>query len=317
MKKAVLLLMVLLLAVGCGKAEAADGEDKPYTVDPEDGDVIIVYADGYATENFAALPEETKVGGLLCRADDILVVDTAGNNILRFNYDGELIETVGSTGNGDGEFLYPRDLRACGDKLYLLDAKNMRIVVLSQNLSFEKEISLEGLGTSGFTARHDSMAVLDENTIFLTSNNDRKAFLLKDQKELITVEEEFQGICAVGGGKAYIVQNMVSTGGGNAETGNVFYAEYDEERGLVKNQLPYNNRPVDIVILGEDMYVLNGLYGAVERCDLNGDYNETLYKFLKTINDRFVFTQLAMDAEGNFYVADNYNHAIYKVYKEK
>ena len=317
MKKLLFVLLLLFLS-GCTKGESSDNpdinEEKPYTLDPVDGDVILVYADGYEAETFITLTEEIEIGSLLCRAEDILAVDTTGNRILQFDYTGELIGSVGTTGNGAGEFLNPLWVTAYEKKLYVLDSGNMRIVVLNSDLSVEKEISLQGLGIHSFGAPFASLAVLNEDMIFITADSydDRKALLFKDQKELIILEENFEGICAVGGGKAYFAQSMV-----DGRTGKVFYAEYDGEAGLIKNQLPYFNAPYDLIISGEDMYVLNGFYGAVERCALNGDYKETIYKFLKTIDDRIHLLRFSMDADGNFYVYDEYNHVIQKVYKTK
>lgn len=314
MKKLLFLLLLLFLA-GCSKGESEEeSKDKPYTLDPVDGDVIIVYADGYEAEVFIDLTEEINLRGLLCRTDDILAVDTAGNRILQFNYEGELIGSIGTTGNGKGEFLNPLWLTACDEKLYVLDSGNMRVVVLNPDLSVEKEISLQGFGIHGFGRTFSSLAVLNEDMIFITMEDfdNNKAFLLKNQKELMILEEKFEGICAAGNGKVYFAQSMV-----DGKTGKVFYAEYDEEKGLIKNQLPYFNSPYDLIISGEDMYVLNGVYGAVERCALNGDYKETIYKFLRTIEDRIYLLRFSMDADGNFYVYDDYNHVIQKVYKTK
>ncbi len=313
--KKLLFLLVLLFLAGCIKRESLD-TDKPYTLDPIDGDVIIIYEDGYEAETFATLTEEAELRGLLCREDDILAVDMLGNKILRFGYDGTLLETIGVTGNGEGEFLNPLALAEHDGKLYLLDAGNFRIVVLNQEFLMEKEISLQELGIHDFSSGDSSLAVLNENAIFITSSYENKAFLLKNQNELLTLEENFYGVCTVGGGKAYVAQSVL-VNGSIAETGKVFYAEYNEKEGLIKNQLPYFNSPRDLIVFGEDMYVLNGYYGAIERCALNGDYKKTIYKFAKTLDDRTYLTHFAIDSERNFYVYDNYNHVIKKVYKAK
>ncbi len=198
--KKLLFLLVLLFLAGCIKRESLD-TDKPYTLDPVDGDVIIIYEDGYEAETFATLTEEAELRGLLCREDDILAVDMLGNKILRFGYDGTLLETIGVTGNGEGEFLNPLALAEHDGKLYLLDAGNFRIVVLSQEFLMEKEISLQELGIHDFSSGDSSLAVLNEDAIFITSSYENKAFLLKNQNKLLTLEENFYGVCTVGGGK--------------------------------------------------------------------------------------------------------------------
>lgn len=319
MKKGwVILILMLLFITGCGKEQdVSNNTEKPYTVDPVDGDVIIVYEDGYEAEIISVLEEEIRINGMICRAEDMLAVDTSGNRILRLNYEGEIIETIGNTGNGAGEFLNPTEIAVYEDKLYILDAGNLRIQVMNQNFEVENIISLEGLGTYSIGELYDSLAVVNENMIFLTTSYDYKIYLIKNQKEMIVLEDNFCGTCTAENGKAYFAQSMILTDSmGNAVSGKVFYAEYDEKESLVKNQLPYHNTPLDIVISGEDMFVINGSYRAVERCDLNGDYNSTIYKFLKSINDRIMnFTELSMDENDNFYVYDRYNNEIQKVYK--
>ena len=46
---------------------------------------------------------------------------------------GSVLQTIGSNGEGDGEFNYPTELRLHGDNLAVVDAMNFRVQVLDRS----------------------------------------------------------------------------------------------------------------------------------------------------------------------------------------
>ncbi len=80
-------------------------------------------------------------------ADDgqIYVADNQAAHVKVLSPDGELRDTVGTRGEGPGEFQYPLKLSVGrGDSLYVMDGTDGRVHVFSPELAFERGFSSHG-----------------------------------------------------------------------------------------------------------------------------------------------------------------------------
>ena len=78
--------------------------------------------------------------GILCREQDILISDSKNDCLIVADYDGNVLRTIGKSGNGPLEFLSPGDMTAYDDKIYIIDQKNYRVQVLDADLNYADEI---------------------------------------------------------------------------------------------------------------------------------------------------------------------------------
>jgi hypothetical protein len=59
---------------------------------------------------------------------------------------GSVLQVIGKTGSGNGEFNYPTELRLNGQDLVVVDAMNFRVQVLGKDGTFRYAIGKEGDG---------------------------------------------------------------------------------------------------------------------------------------------------------------------------
>ncbi len=126
-------------------AIAPDGSGGFLVSDAELGEVFRLDAEGRPIGRFGA--------GILARptglardplAGQIYVADTAQHDIKVFDDTGNLVELIGSRGNGDGLFNTPTHLSFRDGRLYVADTLNFRVQVFDR--SGEERLSFGRLG---------------------------------------------------------------------------------------------------------------------------------------------------------------------------
>jgi hypothetical protein len=73
-------------------------------------------------------------GAHLTNDKDIYIIDSKGNFLARYNWQGDLVKRIGQYGQGPGDFSGPMYLNLYENKLYLWDMGNTRIVEMGLNL---------------------------------------------------------------------------------------------------------------------------------------------------------------------------------------
>jgi len=139
------LLLGLLGLLGCGSETGSDAkEDRPGAWTVQEGALQL-------QETLRLSKGETFYFGRIADvavADDgqIYVADNQARHVKVLSPDGALRDTVGTRGEGPGEFQHPLKLSvARGDSLYVLDGTDGRVHVFSPGHAFER----------GFLARTD------------------------------------------------------------------------------------------------------------------------------------------------------------------
>jgi hypothetical protein len=88
------------------------------------------------------------MGAVLSKKKDIYVIDSKGNFLARYNWNGKFVKRIGRFGRGPGDFHIPAYLNIFDEKLYLWDMGNRRVVQI--------ELDLE-LKTMKYYTSHDGM----------------------------------------------------------------------------------------------------------------------------------------------------------------
>ena len=78
--------------------------------------------------------------------DGDIYVGSEDHCIYVFNHTGQLKNTIGSRGSGDGQFFFPSDISIKGDVLYVVDNGNHRVQKLTSSGNFLHEFGQKGLG---------------------------------------------------------------------------------------------------------------------------------------------------------------------------
>jgi len=99
----------------------------------------------------------------------IFVADTHDNNIKVFDETGNLQETYGKFGEGDGEFNSPTYIAYKNNQLYVTDTLNARIQIFSDNGKFIRSIGKRGLYV-GNLPRPKGVAVDQDSNIYVVES---------------------------------------------------------------------------------------------------------------------------------------------------
>jgi len=99
----------------------------------------------------------------------LYVADTHAHDIKIFNEQGQMLETIGERGEGDGEFNFPTYLSFAGGQLYVTDTMNNRIQVLSAEGKYIKQFGQRGLYV-GDLVRPKGVGVDDEGHVYVVES---------------------------------------------------------------------------------------------------------------------------------------------------
>ena len=100
---------------------------------------------------------------------DIYVL-SSDNCIYVFDQTGKLKNTIGSMGNGDGQFMYPGGIYIKGDVLYVADCRNHRIQKLTSRGEFLHKFGQQGSGEGQFDG--PSAVIVDSNNRLIVADTD-------------------------------------------------------------------------------------------------------------------------------------------------
>lgn len=270
---------------------------------------------------FDTKPLESPMG-ILCRKEDILIVDNKQNKIVVYDYNGTVIREVGVIGNGELEFLNPTGIAEYNDKIYVLDSLNYRIQILDSNLNYLSSIPLYELSPDPDKEYfwYCDIIVRNENEIYVTTSyltkDYAKIYLIKDQKEQIIWRDNFDGYGTVHNNQLYfdLTLELCDNGG---RCGQSYFLFVDEKDEVKQTNVPFIFAPRDMIATEEGLYVINSMYMSLDLFTPEGEYVETLYKFTKKLDDiHYKPNYIHLDGEGNFYITDNSNKTIIKVSKQ-
>jgi hypothetical protein len=179
------LVLALLGLLGCGSDTGSDTkEDRPEAWTVEKGTLQL-------QENLRVSEGENFYFGRIADvavADDgrMYVADVKAHHVKVISPDGALQDTVGTRGEGPGEFRHPLKLAlGRGDSLYVLDGADGRVHVFTPGLTFER----------GFLSRSDKGIPIDMMIPRRTgSSPDNGFFFVYSPGARATVQEDAQMI---------------------------------------------------------------------------------------------------------------------------
>ena len=117
-----------------------------------------------------------------------IYVGSRDNHIYVFDQRGQLKNTIGSEGDGDGQFNIPYGIYIIGDVLYVADRGNHCVQKLTSGGVFLHKFGQKGSGQGQFN--HPSAVIVDSNNrlIVTDSNNHRIQFFNEDGDWLLSID---------------------------------------------------------------------------------------------------------------------------------
>eukprot|EP00731_Ephydatia_muelleri_P008234 Em0004g572a len=122
-----------------------------------------------------------------------IYVGGGDNCIYVFDQAGQLKNTIGSSGSGDGQFSYPCGVSIKGDVLYVADTGNHRVQKLTLSGKFLHKFGKEGTGQGQFN--WPLAVIIDSNNklIVSESNNHRIQIFNENGGWLLTIDGKGSG----------------------------------------------------------------------------------------------------------------------------
>ncbi len=150
---------------------AVDADDNIYLTDSETGKIFVYNAEGKFARVIGSIGGEGRFKrptgiAVDSTAQRIYVTDTLRHKIYLLDMNGDVLQTFGKRGSGQGEFNYPTELRLNGENLVVVDAMNFRVQVLGRDGSFKYAIGRLGDG-NGAMFRPKGVAVDSEGDLYV------------------------------------------------------------------------------------------------------------------------------------------------------
>jgi len=257
----------------------------------------------------------------LVAANDMLIVSDSGNNrVLFLDYEGNIIKTIGKTGNGNGEFIKPTGLTIYNNKIYVVDSGNYRIQVFNINGDFIDKIEIN---VEKYSSSHDflnGIAVSDNNYIYISVYTGytfgAKIIAITPDGKTKVINKQFEGHLAKVDNRVIFVSEMELIKKGEdyaATTGRNFMLEISDGKVLNLIELPYRYQPSGIFYNHGELVMVSASRASINTFDMNGKYKETLFK-----GDWIMLNGMAaltMDEDGNMFVCNKKKNVIYKFSK--
>ncbi len=99
-------------------------------------------------------------------AQRIYVTDTLRDEVFVLDMQGNVLQTIGKTGEADGEFNLPTELRLDGPNLMVVDAMNFRVQVFDRSGAFQYAVGKIG-DSAGAVFRPKGLGVDSEGDLYL------------------------------------------------------------------------------------------------------------------------------------------------------
>ncbi len=182
---------------------AVDAQDNIYVTDSDAGKIFVFASNGkflrvlgsVKGEGFFKRPTGIAVDSA---AQRIYVTDTLRDQVFILDMEGRVLQTIGKSGQGNGEFNLPTELRLDGPNLIVVDALNFRVQVFDSSGKFEYAIGKLG-DNPGAIFRPKAVSVDSEGDLYIVDAQwgmvqvfDRQGELLYNFGEKGTHAGEFQ-----------------------------------------------------------------------------------------------------------------------------
>lgn len=333
-----IIIAFALLATGCGVLHSQsvlykqmkESEDYILPIVCDDDDLeekvrknIFDFEDKYGPEYQT---DEWKVdgvespGGILCREQDVLITDRKNDQLIVTDYEGNVIKTVGGSGNGPLEFLSPSDLTLYDNKIYIIDQKNYRVQILDADLNYldEVETRIADQNDPEFVFEHISV---NKNGIYLNGFsffNDHVYLYQSNKKDPVVIGKNFYGplfcyednIYAVNTNTKIYNKKSDTMGYRNGLDNYLMLIDDTQKDFSGKINLLPTIDATGLFMDQEGIYVSSPSHSSLFAFDKNGSYKYTVAVIKGMEGEEF--SKVSVDKMGRYYVTASEKGKIFR-----
>jgi DNA-binding beta-propeller fold protein YncE len=292
---------------------------------------------GYKCEKINNLDLDLYVNNLSTEwyGENILVQDTKHNRILVIDKSGNVIKTIGKTGNGPGEFLTVAGF--CFDdegKLYVVEEDNERIQIFDKNFKYIEEISLTEIKKqlNGIAFQELSIAVTKSKDIYVSyfyvdkDHSGGILYISSDRKTIKRLGDRHVGILNLSGdgNTVYLMESDEVQNKKNANglpdlvsaSGKNNLLKIVDGKIIEAYEIPKGFSATCSKIYDDHIYSFCFGVSQLVEFDLNGNYISTLFDLGDyNIPESYYFSGLIKDENDVFYGIHTDTMDLYKFYK--
>lgn len=312
---------VVLCAAGCKKSdnyrilEASRDQTLPiYESDDEELDgeknalktLKDVYTSGYEAEEWK-VAGVAEPAGILCRQEDILIVDRASHSVTAADDSGKVLQKIGREGSGAGEFRNPTAISEYGGNVYILDGGNQRVQIFDENMDYVDEVGLRDVKLSDPNYVPVMLAVNASGVYVAGLSSERFVADRYGQDGREEIGNNFLGTICSYQEQIYLINSLVRTydkksdsfGAVSSGPEWLFTAEGPE---LVEQcSLPQGLFITDFVAEDGGITCISSSGYSVFRIGWNGEYQETVARIDGLLDEEY--PKISVNAQGDYFIA--------------
>lgn len=323
----VLVLIGVMVSFGFGYNET-DANVESILYEERESDFEIVKDNTHYEASLLNDGITTSPTGILLYEDNIFIVDSAENCIFVFDQEGNLTNQIGSTGNGEAQFLEPHQICAFENKFFVLDSGNNRIQVFDDNFEYlsaiplNKFIDIDGGEVADFS--YSDMAIDKDGNIYVSSLSisPKNAHVTKIDRQghMHQLGNNLVGfLTSIHGETFFVNHKKIFTGKYNGKEHSFYISHENFLYKIVDNQLkkvgtlPFKYDPVSFTCDDTNIYMCSRQFDTLDKFDMEGRYISTLFEFNEDTKIRYV----AYNKEQEYFIATApENNRIYMVKKQ-
>ncbi len=263
--------------------------------------------------------------GILFYNNYLYVTDLKDSSIYCIDLNGSILKKVGSLGSDRLEFKEPTAITAYDSQIYILDSGNYRIQVLTDELEYIDEIPLP-YSYMYYITPYVDLAVSDSGIYVSSGSIDKeyaKIIHIDTQHNQYYVGNELYGFLYHDTSNVYFInsgkiEKLYGLDNLNVNSNSSIYRlEGDKiyEQSIIGKSLYIS----DFVLLNNDLYYASYNGNAIKKINIETKSLETIIDFSKYYPDNkwSIHSYLDVDLNGNIYVTNREDSAIYKISKNE
>ena len=277
-----------------------------------------VYTSGYEAEEWK-VAGVAEPAGILCRQEDILIVDRASHSVTAADGSGKVLQKIGREGSGAGEFRNPTAISEYGGNVYVLDGGNQRVQIFDENMDYVDEIGLRDVKLSDPNYVPGMLAVNASGVYVAGLSSERFVADRYGQNGREEIGNNFLGTICSYQEQIYLINSLVRTydkksdsfGAVSSGPEWLFTAERPE---LVEQcSLPQGLFITDFVAEDGGITCISASGYSVFRIGWNGEYQETVARIDGLLDEEY--PKISVNSQGDYFIAMPETGKIFRCHK--
>ncbi len=311
----------VLCAAGCKKSdnyrilEASRDQTLPiYESDDEELDgeknalktLKDVYTSGYEAEEWK-VAGVAEPAGILCRQEDILIVDRASHSVTAADGSGKVLQKIGREGSGAGEFRNPTAISEYGGNVYVLDGGNQRVQIFDENMDYVDEVGLRDVKLSDPNYVPGMLAVNASGVYVAGLSSERFVADRYGQDGREEIGNNFLGTICSYQEQIYLINSLVRTydkksdSFGAVSSGPEWLFTAEGPELVEQSSLPQGLFITDFVAEDGGITCISSSGYSVFRIGWNGEYQETVARIDGLLDEEY--PKISVNAQGDYFIA--------------